>query len=130
MNRLILYLKTLNLPWKREKYIGSDLNGNLYFQAPPIGLSYKQKRFVVWQDKRHEYTPNSIDVLWSAWLRHTRSFPPTLQELRAEEVRLAELKIKVEVLNERDHLVRLNEPTGTNDTYQPGEWTGMKKDLR
>lgn len=123
MNKLTRFYKSLNLPWRREKYMGVDLEGNMYFQAPPIGATYKAKRFVLFSNGSEEYTPNSIDVVWSSWLRHTRTHPPSLQELKNDVTRKEELKILVAKINKRDEVKSTKrEPAGQGDLFKPGEW--------
>ena len=121
------FWKKLDLPWRRQKYVGTDLRGNLFFQAPSIGPSYKQKRFVVWKNENDAFTPDALDVLWQSWLRHTRNEPPTLEEIKYDEQRKLLVQERVRSLNMRDNKQKsLHESTGRGETFQPGSWVPKK----
>ncbi|GAA99181.1 uncharacterized protein L969DRAFT_102557 [Mixia osmundae IAM 14324] len=78
-------------------YVGTDLQGNCYFEIP-YGLEYRKSRRTVkyavdkeWSD----YQPNDMPPQWSAWLRRTRTDAPTMQELQGEAQRVARLQQNV-----------------------------------
>ena len=73
---LINKLKTINFPWKKHKFIGYDLSGNMYFEGPPVrsGMSRSHRMMNYAHGEVHisDYNPNAIPVAWQLWLRHTR----------------------------------------------------------
>ncbi|KAJ2018486.1 hypothetical protein GGI14_002258 [Coemansia sp. S680] len=92
--------KALRLPWRRDVLAGVDLDGNLYFERS-VRSAQRTRRHVVYKKninvadaqrtRRHvvykkninvaEYNDQLIPIQWQAWMRHTRSQPPTIQEL-------------------------------------------------
>ncbi|KAJ3126936.1 hypothetical protein HK098_006976 [Nowakowskiella sp. JEL0407] len=73
---------TTNFPWRRAKYVGTDLDNNMYFEMPSL-TSSKPRRKVEYLDGRDHrgYDPDSIPIQWQSWLRNTRDDAPTIQEL-------------------------------------------------
>ncbi|KAG2199855.1 hypothetical protein INT46_009347 [Mucor plumbeus] len=97
---------------------------------------------------------NKLPVQWQAWLRHTRTIAPTIQELVQEERRRALVQERAKVLDEeweqrklelqkiqddeqreaerltaiesaekdKEEAAKSTRPSGTGDTFSPGEW--------
>ncbi|KAJ2115483.1 hypothetical protein IW146_002279 [Coemansia sp. RSA 922] len=74
--------KALRLPWRRDVLAGVDLDGNLYFERS-VRSAQRTRRHVVYKKNINvaEYNDQIIPIQWQAWMRHTRSQPPTIQEL-------------------------------------------------
>ena len=127
--RTLNRLKTINFPGKSNKFIGQDLQGNLYFEGPPVreGLS-KSRRSIVYGDGRDaysQYVPHSIPVQWQAWLRHTREQPPSLDELQSDVMRQQDLAVKVQALQEKDQQEKENKEklASPSNDFQPQTWS-------
>ncbi|ORX56440.1 hypothetical protein DM01DRAFT_1366805 [Hesseltinella vesiculosa] len=138
--------KVTRYPWKKHVLIGTDLDGNEYWEMPnPLGG--RPKRWV--QMKDHDdyavYNQNLLPVQWQAWLRHTRPVAPTTQELirevqrrnliqqRAKQLEQDWQQRKQQLQQEHDKAAQLEsqtsqptdtttQPTGQGDTFVPGEW--------
>ncbi|ORZ16285.1 hypothetical protein BCR42DRAFT_414728 [Absidia repens] len=147
VQRLSLAYKNAKLPWKKNVLVGTDLDGNEYWEMPsPLGGRYK--RWV--QMKEHDdyavFNQNQLPVQWQAWLRHTRFEAPSIPELiqeqrrrliiqeRAKKVDQEWAQRKLQLQEEQREAARLeesrhkqepkaSEPTGQGDTFVPGEWT-------
>ncbi|KAJ2808103.1 hypothetical protein H4S07_003466 [Coemansia furcata] len=74
--------KALRLPWRRDVLAGVDLDGNLYFERSAPSAQ-RTRRHVLYKKNItvSEYNDQIIPIQWQAWMRHTRSQPPTIQEL-------------------------------------------------
>ncbi|KAJ2253819.1 hypothetical protein GGI13_002495 [Coemansia sp. RSA 455] len=74
--------KALRLPWRRDVLAGVDLDGNLYFERS-VPSAQRTRRHVMYKKNINvaEYNDQIIPIQWQAWMRHTRSQPPTIQEL-------------------------------------------------
>ncbi|KAJ2521046.1 hypothetical protein H4217_001646 [Coemansia sp. RSA 1939] len=106
--RLYLGWKALRLPWRRDVLAGTDLAGNLYFERAVRG-SRRNRRHVVYSRyiPVNEFTDSTIPVQWQAWMRHTRTSPPTVAELLAEIQRRECLAENVQRLAETEAAARL-----------------------
>ncbi|KAK4049117.1 hypothetical protein OIO90_005587 [Microbotryomycetes sp. JL221] len=88
---------------KERYYVGSDLDGNAFYEWPsprdPTDWRHA-KRVVEYREERplSDYQFVSIPVQWSAWMRRTRRTPPTMEELRVDAARQARLADNVEQL--------------------------------
>ncbi|KAJ3103416.1 hypothetical protein HDU97_010162 [Phlyctochytrium planicorne] len=156
---LINRWKTINLPWKSHKFVGYDLSGNMYFEGPPIRagttlprrtIDFADGRTSVWS-----YTTSDVPVQWSAWLRHTRPDPPTIEQdiltssqtkelMEAEETR-ADMQAKVLLIEKareekekeaqakrtmpEPEILQIDNsnPSGQGETFTPGSWQPSKK---
>ncbi|KAI0656867.1 hypothetical protein C8Q70DRAFT_1006442 [Cubamyces menziesii] len=70
-------------------YVGSDLEGNQFFEYPGVtNDSRRTKRVVKYAEGRDMWAyvggSKRLPVQWTAWLTHTRPHPPTLEELQAD----------------------------------------------
>ena len=89
-----------------KRTVGTDLHGNSYYllqehKHQPL------RRMVDYRDS--VAAPHTVPMLWHSWLRGHRSEPPTLDELRADEERMAGLQRKVAVLKAADEKLRVQE---------------------
>jgi NADH dehydrogenase [ubiquinone] 1 alpha subcomplex assembly factor 2 len=105
LKKILNRIKTINTRWSTKKFIGYDLQGNMYFEEPMIkrGINFP-RRSVTYEDGRNhisEYDPNSIPVQWQAWMRHTRPDPPTIQELQNEVERQIQTQENIKKLAEK-----------------------------
>ncbi|KAI8340060.1 hypothetical protein BC941DRAFT_239780 [Chlamydoabsidia padenii] len=146
VQRLSVSYKNLKLPWKKNVLVGTDLDGNEYWEMPsPLGGRYK--RWV--QMKEHDdyavFNQNQLPVQWQAWLRHTRYEAPTISELVQEQRRRMIIQERAKKLEQeweqkkllkqkqqeeaarledsRQEQATTSQPTGQGDTFVPGEWT-------
>ncbi|CAO0789713.1 unnamed protein product [Mucor circinelloides] len=157
--KLSLAYKTSRFPWKKHALIGYDLKGNEYWDCPnPLGG--RMKRWVqMVDDSENDLTvfhENKLPVQWQAWLRHTRTVAPTIQELVQEERRKALVQERAKALDQeweqrklelqkiqddeqrevdrlaalesekeqkdKEEAAKSSRPSGTGDTFSPGEW--------
>ncbi|KAI9193039.1 uncharacterized protein BJ171DRAFT_535092 [Polychytrium aggregatum] len=149
IQRLINRWQVIPLPWRRDRFVGYDLDGNMYFEGPPIreGTHYPRRRVAYADGREHfdQYEPNSIPVQWQAWMRHTRPAEPTIQELIAsEEQKQRTLQLAHELDRQWDeqraqlakaredlqqlaagerHTTASSDAVGQGETFQPGSWT-------
>ncbi|KAJ2847356.1 hypothetical protein IWW36_003896 [Coemansia brasiliensis] len=105
LRSVYLRWKALRLPWRKEIFAGSDLDGNLYFERFVRGASRTRRRVIYRKDLSiSEYSDKIIPVQWQAWMRHTRQQPPTvselLQDIRRQE-RIAANVLKLAETNSR-----------------------------
>ncbi|KAJ2745011.1 hypothetical protein GGI20_002504 [Coemansia sp. BCRC 34301] len=96
--------KALRLPWRRDVLAGSDLDGNLYFERSPQEGAQRTRRHVVYRKNITvaEYSDKIIPTQWQAWMRHTRSNPPTIHELVRDAERRRQMAENVRRLAAKD----------------------------
>ncbi|KAI8060919.1 hypothetical protein BC940DRAFT_245822 [Gongronella butleri] len=143
--------KVNRYPWKKHVLVGTDLDGNEYWEMPnPLGG--RDKRWV--QMKDHDdyavFHQNLLPVQWQAWLRHTRPVAPTIPELVREAQRRALIQQRAKQLDQewenrkvqqlpddaavaqkpaqaegtaKTKVTDTTAPSGQGDTFVPGEWT-------
>lgn len=105
-------LKTVNLPWGKA-YKGSDLIGNMYFEAPSTAIGLSKKRTIEYSDGRNhisQYDPDTIPIEWQSWMRHTRKDPPTITELLTNISNQKQVQERVEELKIKESDVMINKP--------------------
>ncbi|KAI9314778.1 hypothetical protein BX666DRAFT_1839178, partial [Dichotomocladium elegans] len=99
LQRLRLFYKVNQFPWKKHVMVGWDLDGNEYWEMPnPNNPAGRWKRWVQLKESPGDvglFEENKLPVQWQAWLRHTRYEPPTIQDLVNEQQRLARLRERV-----------------------------------
>ncbi|CAG8680399.1 7183_t:CDS:2, partial [Ambispora leptoticha] len=155
LSRLALAWKQTRFPWRSRFYVGSDLDGNEYYETRVLGSSNRPKRMVdLKQPKKYsDYTGDEIPVQWQSWLRHTRFDPPTIEELKIANQRREMIIERANKLdqewNERKRQLQkqkaanvtqnTTKPTTTlplldyqpsvapSDTFEPEEWTPASK---
>ncbi|KAJ1837863.1 hypothetical protein LPJ70_005686 [Coemansia sp. RSA 2708] len=91
--------KALRLPWRSDVYVGSDLEGNLYFERIVRGAC-RSRRHVVYRKNLavSDYSDKVIPVQWQAWMRHTRAQAPTVAELIQDIRRQERIAVNVRQL--------------------------------
>lgn len=88
---------------EKNRFSGTDLQGNHYYEGPPANKGYRNRRFILRANKQETgdidfYGPEHIAPQWNAWLRHTRQDAPTLDELQADVSRQKIIAKRVEQL--------------------------------
>ncbi|KAG0186054.1 hypothetical protein DFQ28_008369 [Apophysomyces sp. BC1034] len=90
LKRLTQEYKASRFPWKKQVLIGTDLDGNEYWEMPnPLGG--REKRWVELKEEPDYalFRQDQIPVQWQSWLRHTRFEAPSIHDLLVEEKRKA-----------------------------------------
>ncbi|KAJ2451267.1 hypothetical protein EV183_003721 [Coemansia sp. RSA 2336] len=101
LRSVYLQWKALRLPWRKEIFAGSDLDGNMYFERFVRSASRTRRRVVYHKDLGvSEYSDKIIPVQWQAWMRHTRQQPPTVSELLQDIQRRERIAANVQKLAE------------------------------
>ncbi|CCM03270.1 uncharacterized protein FIBRA_05398 [Fibroporia radiculosa] len=88
-------------------FVGKDIEGNKFYEYPSVSDDPRRTKRVV------EYTRGQdilqyvsggkrLPVQWSAWLTHTRSHPPTLEELQSDLERQRRVLFNAAVIEARD----------------------------
>ena len=98
-----------------RREVGKDLHGNTYYFLQEHSTE-PLRRMVDYRDT--VAAPHTVPMLWHSWLRGHRTEPPSLDELRADDERMAALQRKVAVLKAADEKLRVQEEVGAAD-----EWT-------
>ncbi|KAI0078377.1 hypothetical protein K474DRAFT_1706590 [Panus rudis PR-1116 ss-1] len=93
--------------------VGRDLEGNRYFEYPsPHGYG-RTKRVVKYRSDYDMWTyiasGKRLPVQWTSWLSHTRSHPPTIEELLADLERQRRIREKVAMIEARDRELKAAE---------------------
>ncbi|KAL1919041.1 uncharacterized protein VTP21DRAFT_2422 [Calcarisporiella thermophila] len=106
LQRLSLAWKSARLPWRKRVLIGTDLEGNLYWEAPNTRnpTSRYLQRFVEFKQQGSDlsdYAEREIPVQWLAWLRHTRHDPPTIQEIIEADKRREQIIARAKELDRK-----------------------------
>ncbi|KAJ2508957.1 hypothetical protein GGF44_005108 [Coemansia sp. RSA 1694] len=96
--------KALRLPWRKDVLAGTDLDGNLYFERSLQAGAQRTRRHVIYNRNITvaEYSDQIIPIQWQAWMRHTRSQPPTIQELLRDVERRRRMAENVHRLAAKD----------------------------
>ncbi|PVU85848.1 hypothetical protein BB560_006889 [Smittium megazygosporum] len=91
-----------NFPWSKTRYIGSDYNGNLYFEKYRAGT--RPRRIVKYNESKvsFQYDALKLPIQWQSWLRHTRPEPPTEKEIQDDLIRIENLREKVKAIEFRE----------------------------
>ncbi|KAI9012929.1 hypothetical protein BC832DRAFT_270946 [Gaertneriomyces semiglobifer] len=138
--RLINTWRTLNLPWRSQRFVGHDPNGHMYFEGAPRADG-RARRIIQYptfsQPTYHEYDPTDIPVQWQAWLRYVRSEPPTIEEIQRDEARRLETIRRAQEIEAKEQLrieaqkaqqqLPTTQPEGQGETFEPGAWTPSSK---
>ncbi|KAJ2786787.1 hypothetical protein GGI15_001242 [Coemansia interrupta] len=137
LRNLYMGWKSLRLPWRRDRFQGLDLDGNMYFERF-MPSSSRTRRHVVYRRNLtvSEYNDNIIPVQWQAWMRHTREQPPTTAELIQDIHRRERLAINVRKLaaleSKADPVHRIAsreqfQKAAPGESYQPEQWAPPAK---
>ncbi|KAJ4490182.1 hypothetical protein J3R30DRAFT_3419753 [Lentinula aciculospora] len=94
MSKSSLIRKIWRRIWRPTGFVGRDLEGNSYYEwsNPLKSAGYaRPKRSVKYRnpDDMWNYIggSNRLPIQWAAWLAHTRSNPPSIQELQMDLAR-------------------------------------------
>lgn len=84
----------LRLPWRRKFLIGTDLNGNTFWESF-IGTGSRPRRSVNFKTKNLDWVDyaSAVSPQWHQWLRATRNDPPSIEEQVADLRRKDTLKL-------------------------------------
>ncbi|KAG0704902.1 hypothetical protein DFH29DRAFT_909082 [Suillus ampliporus] len=92
-------------------FVGKDLEGNKYFEHPNANPG-RSKRTVKYRKNEDMWayvaSGRRLPVQWSAWLTHTRSDPPTIEELQKDLARQQRVKINAAILEAKDQAEKAN----------------------
>ncbi|KAI0720665.1 hypothetical protein C8T65DRAFT_632320 [Cerioporus squamosus] len=88
-------------------FVGRDLEGNRYFEYPSVSDDPRRTKRVVKYapglDMLHYVSGHRrLAVQWTSWLTHTRSHPPTLEELQADLERQRRVRLNAAMIEARD----------------------------
>ncbi|KAJ3117812.1 hypothetical protein HK100_000745 [Physocladia obscura] len=104
-------------PWRREKLVGSDPKGLfLFFEAPPIhdgSLSKTRRTLEYIKGNQKEYFTEDVPVQWMAWLRHTRDYPPSHEEIAIAEAQKERTLRLAKEIEKKDAEMRIREAEST-----------------
>ncbi|KAJ2159319.1 hypothetical protein GGF46_003111 [Coemansia sp. RSA 552] len=120
--RLYMQWKALRLPWRKDVLIGTDLDGNLYFERAVRGAT-RMRRNIVYSKKTpvSDYNDKIIPVQWQAWMRHTRVQAPTIAELIQDLQRRERIADNVRRLAANEsQAARMLEEGAPSATARPG----------
>lgn len=90
--------------WPR--HVGSDLAGNRYFLVHEMKGS-AERRIIKYKQEFPE--PETVPMVWHAWLRHARDVPPTIDEIHAENQKREEIIRRAKLIKEVDDKLREQE---------------------
>lgn len=125
--RMSIMLKTTNLPFRSVRFVGFDLDSNMYFEGKPVhegmGKTRRSVEYYSDGDPYANYRPDRVPPAWQAWMRHTVANPPTLQDLQREKTRLEDVLAKVAVLHSKKmDSVSVDAVQNLNAIDAPQEW--------
>ncbi|TFK88158.1 hypothetical protein K466DRAFT_585795 [Polyporus arcularius HHB13444] len=88
-------------------FVGRDLEGNKFFEYPSVSDDPRRTKRVVkyapGRDMLHYVSgERRLAVQWTSWLTHTRSHPPTLEELQADLERQRRVRLNAAMIEARD----------------------------
>ena len=85
--------------------VGYDLNKNVYYELPSLhGDPKRTRRLIQWNKAiayPSDFNPKDIPIQWDAWMRHTRKYPPTIEELLRDRERQMIVQHNARVLEMR-----------------------------
>ncbi|KAI9606138.1 hypothetical protein PSHT_07173 [Puccinia striiformis] len=114
---------------KERFYVGNDLAGNSYYEKH-LPVESRPRRFVNFKSNPDDptlYRTHHLSPQWSAWLSFTRKHPPSLDELQADQLRLAQLRENVKRLKTED---QARKQTQLENQSAVGTTTSTSLDLR
>lgn len=86
-----------NVPLRRKFFVGYDLDGNTYWEfSLDKTVATRPRRIFeprVAQVNIHSYF-DMIPIQWAQWLRYSRKYHPSLEELAKEEIRVEQLRAR------------------------------------
>ncbi|KAN0084189.1 hypothetical protein V8E55_007693 [Tylopilus felleus] len=100
-----IFRRVLQRFMRPTRLVGRDLEGNKYFEYPNANDG-RPKRTVQYKQSDDMWTyiasGKRLSVQWSAWLTHTRSCPPSIEELQADLARQRRVQMNAAILEARD----------------------------
>ncbi|KAI0535124.1 hypothetical protein GGR58DRAFT_480233 [Xylaria digitata] len=88
--------KSLRLPWRNRFFVGSDPQGNTYYELrqprgdAPESAPYRR---LVHYPRSTPYSEVKVPPAWHQWLRYQRREPPSMAEQVSELQRQARIKV-------------------------------------
>ncbi|KAH8147981.1 uncharacterized protein LAJ45_08083 [Morchella importuna] len=101
LKRVWYTFKSYRLPWRRQTFIGMDLDGNTYWEMNDTLNRGRPRRMVKYKDYQRDYVDYKLTPQWHQWLRATRTDPPTIAELEGDIVRIQRLKVNAALADAR-----------------------------
>lgn len=102
LNGIWLRWKSLRLPWRRHILIGSDLNGNTFWEYFPKGISRAARpRRILRPSRKMHHSDVQIAPSWHQWLKQTRVEAPSIQEQVADVQRIQQLQVNARLADAR-----------------------------
>ncbi|MCJ1442537.1 MAG: hypothetical protein MMC23_003033 [Stictis urceolatum] len=92
--------KALNLPWRRQRLVGMDLQGTTYWEFRDQ-INVGKMRRIAKHPRSRDYSDVEVSPQWHQWLRYTRNEAPTLQEQQQDVQRQKQLKQLAQLADER-----------------------------
>ncbi|KAF1977309.1 hypothetical protein BU23DRAFT_452555 [Bimuria novae-zelandiae CBS 107.79] len=92
VKRLWYNWKMLQLPWRRRRLAGFDLEGNSYWEFKISKHAARTRRIVEYPGGVYHSDVN-VPPQWIQWLRQTRFEAPTIQEQQLEVLRQERMKM-------------------------------------
>lgn len=84
-----------DIPFRKKFFVGYDLHGNTYWEFTIDGNMQRLRRKLEPYEERFfkaDYF-STVPPQWLQWLRRTRQYAPTLQELMSDQIRQQNIKI-------------------------------------
>lgn len=84
-----------DIPFRKKFFVGYDLHGNTYWEFTIDGNMQRLRRKLEPYEERlfkADYF-STVPPQWLQWLRRTRQYAPTLQELMSDQIRQQNIKI-------------------------------------
>ncbi|KKK12128.1 hypothetical protein P175DRAFT_0470259 [Aspergillus ochraceoroseus IBT 24754] len=126
VNSLWFKWKSLRLPWRRFFLVGSDLEGNTFWEFKDTLNAKRFRRIVKYSPKTH-YADVQVSPQWHQWLRHVRVEPPSIEEQQQDIARRIQLNHLAQLANKRwESVPSLMDKPATkpqNPPTQPGDTT-------
>ncbi|KAF2812452.1 uncharacterized protein BDZ99DRAFT_413188 [Mytilinidion resinicola] len=92
--------KKMKLPWRKRWLVGFDLSGNTYWEFKDAINQNRVRRIAKYAGSTHHSDVN-VSPQWMQWLRHTRADPPSLNEQRADVMRVEQTKVLAAAADQR-----------------------------
>ncbi|KAF9511644.1 hypothetical protein BS47DRAFT_1143041 [Hydnum rufescens UP504] len=107
-------------------YVGRDLEGNRFYEYPPAQPNAtRTKRVVVYRKQRDMWKYASgisrLPVQWTAWMSHTRLYPPSIEDLQNDMVRrsrVTQLAAQIETRDQEERHRQLVASSALGPTVQ------------
>jgi len=93
VSKLFLRWKALRLPWRKRFLIGSDLQGNTYWEFRSQLQAGHFRRILQPTNKKLHHSDVELSPQWLQWLRYTRLEPPSIEEQQQDVLRQERMKV-------------------------------------